>query len=685
MGVGMGKTSATQTSSVQPVSDCGPDAEVRACSSSEGTKSRIQARNFCPPNSVDVGMEDMDVVSRMHFLESQLKRQAVQLQEMEKALQRVDRDGRRTVSVLQYNILASYLGRNTQPWFLYGADITAEVRESIFSRFHARGPDGKPLYSWPAYAEGILTPQQIAEVERQDGFFRWDKRSIKLIDTIRELDADVMSLVELDHYDFFARSLDDEWDSVFRKRPRQASHDGCGVFWRRSKFTLEASKGFDMVDGSDDKGRDKKDRSCLMVLLRWRNCKSSNRLVVVSTHLAKDPYNKAQTAIRVRQVTQIMAGLTDFTTMHSASECPVVFLGDLNARHFGEIRGIARTVWQIKGTPIHKFLWGASDVNTGATSITKARQCRIDCVQYLSSHMEVLEVVPVPRLPRGEVIPNDEHPSDHFPVLATFAMKDNYQKHRECARAWLECVAGREKVHPLTEEELRDAFEFFDRDKSSNIHRHDMEEACLDLQYNFNVDVQRLLLDCFPNQQISYENFLRAYEARLSCERMRSVGDLEYAFRYFAGDSSSIELSRLEAAFRDIAPISFSDAEVKEMIRRVTTNGCPGGSQETVNLRDFCEVVCRATFPNREAMGTRSFPASGGRYATKEICSRLEGFHETVSRRWAIEPLKLEEGQDSFAELPTPMLPNTVSFEPEAALHHQRTAALHYQRTLHLC
>ncbi|CAE8705895.1 unnamed protein product, partial [Polarella glacialis] len=541
---------------------------------------------------------DSALQSRVIELESQLKRQSCQMREIERALCAVQKDGQRTVSVLQYNILASYLGMNTKPWFLYGADISSDEREDVFKRFYAKGPDGKQKYIWPGFVEGILSPEQIREVERQDNFFKWDQRKVKLVDKIREMDADVISLVELDHHPFLAQCLEDEWDSIFHKRPRQASLDGCGIFWRRSKFTLAARYGFDMVDGSDQQGREKRDRSCLMVLLKWRtggNC-SSPPLVVVSTHLAKDPYNKAQTAIRVRQVTQIMASLTEFTTKHGAADSPVVLLGDLNARHLGEIRGIARTVWQIKGAPIHKFLWMGSDVNTGPTSITKARQCRIDAVQFLSSQMEVLEVVPVPRLPPGVVIPNAEHPSDHFPVCVRFRIKENYQKQRESARAWLECVAGREKVHPLTDEELIDAFEFFDRDKSACIHCHDMEEACLDLNCSFEVDVQTLLLGCFPDQKISYKNFLRAYEARLSSERVRCIGDLECAFRFFAGDSSSVRLDVLEAAFREITPISFSDGEVKEMISRLNVK--PG--QEFVNLREFCEVVCRATFPHRE-------------------------------------------------------------------------------------
>jgi len=617
--------------------DCGP--ENTASTSSTSAAKRFQgAQNgdFLPPNAISNLEGKQTLAERVEALEWMVQQQAQQLQQMTKALEGVQKDVRRTVSVMQYNILASYLGKNTQPWFLYGADISPEERERIFARFNERGPDGTPKHRWPDYATGILRPEEITAVEQYDTFFRWEFRRQKLLEQIEIMDPDVLSLVELDDHGFFAECLCDEWDSVFRKRPRASSADGCGIFWRRSKFECLASEGFDMVDGNDDKGREKRDRSCVMVLLKWRVAGPHILpLVVVSTHLAKDPYNKAQTAIRVRQVTQIMDSLTKFTSKHKARHCPVVLLGDLNARHFGEIRGIARTVWQIKGEPIHKFLWGATDVNTGPTSVTKARHCRIDVVQYLSSHMEVLDVMPVPKLEPGEVIPNEDHPSDHFPVFVTFTLKDSYEKHRDCARAWLECVAGREKVHPLTDEELRDAFEFFDRDRQECIHRRDLEEACLDLRCNFSVDVPKLLVDCFPNKQISFQNFLRAYEASLGSDRMRAVGDLECAFRYFAGEKDSIEIDTLEAAFREITPISFSDDEVKDMIGRVAQDGSPYG-KASVHLKDFCEVVCKATFPNRQVSpesgvtGTES-ETWAARNATKEISTRLTKLHKTVS------------------------------------------------------
>ncbi|CAE7825449.1 ccr4 [Symbiodinium sp. CCMP2592] len=918
MGSGVGKvTSETQIQKVVEL-DYGPENTASTSSTSHAAK-RFQGAqgDFVPPNAISNLEGKQTLAERVEALEWMVQQQAQQLQQMTKALEGVQKDVRRTVSVMQYNILASYLGKNTQPWFLYGADISPEERERIFARFNERGPDGTPKHRWPDYATGILRPEEITAVEQYDTFFRWEFRRQKLLEQIEIMDPDVLSLVELDDHGFFAECLCDEWDSVFRKRPRASSADGCGIFWRRSKFECLASEGFDMVDGNDDKGREKRDRSCVMVLLKWRVAGPHILpLVVVSTHLAKDPYNKAQTAIRVRQVTQIMDSLTKFTSKHKARHCPVVLLGDLNARHFGEIRGIARTagalmrrallsawmarraphgkdgkeesvvdwmrllwpilpevgepgkdfgstaeedgevrarprrrrspsalayvaafgtvlghlcmilaitwmsfkfseqhakledplrqlryyltllllpivlyttgknwhagthfpmtassslqvlrnrpmeppaseltggdvycmlangiffcylflwnlvlllqrhrdrdvfdpsahllvplcvgsallrakptllcflffgmvcllfacllllsgllatialhlgrlgrrnemramragldrrglpgatqqdqhVWQIKGEPIHKFLWGATDVNTGPTSVTKARHCRIDVVQYLSSHMEVLDVMPVPKLEPGEVIPNEDHPSDHFPVFVTFTLKDSYEKHRDCARAWLECVAGREKVHPLTDEELRDAFEFFDRDRQECIHRRDLEEACLDLRCNFSVDVPKLLVDCFPNKQISFQNFLRAYEASLGSDRMRAVGDLECAFRYFAGEKDSIEIDTLEAAFREITPISFSDDEVKDMIGRVAQDGSPYG-KASVHLKDFCEVVCKATFPNRQVSpesgvtGTES-ETWAARNATKEISTRLTKLHKTVS------------------------------------------------------
>lgn len=163
---------------------------------------------------------------------------------------------------------------------------------------------------------------------------------------------------------------------------------------------------------------------------------------------------------------------------------------------------------------------------------------------------------------------------------------------------WLECVVGHRKLHPLTELELQSAFSFFDRDRSSHIHRHDLEESCVELHVDLSSEVQKVLLGCFPQDQINYTHFVRAYEARLSAERMRHMGDLESAFKFLAEDNSdNIPMSKLKDAFREITPVHFSDAEVEAMLKKVlTTKSATTNGEEQVNIHEFCKVVCQANF-----------------------------------------------------------------------------------------
>jgi len=590
----------------------------RISSSSKGLEERL-AR---------LELECISQRDKITKLEAEKVSQKEQFHNMQLHLTSVSKDVPGTVSVLQYNILASYLGSNQKPWFLYGSDVSDDMRARIFEKYNSRDESGNLLFAgWPKFVEGLLTPDEIAAVEESEEWFDWEFRKHRLVDQLYAYDADVFSLVELDQYDWFNGCLGHIWASAFHKRPRTSSLDGCGVFWRRSKFLMETYEAHDFLDDIDTKGREKKDRSCLLVLLRWRS--DSSPLVMISTHLARNPEDRAQTAVRVRQVTQMLLWLTEFTNVHHVRDAPVILLGDLNAQHFGEIRGIARTVWQIKGDPVHPFLWHALDVPTGPTSITKARQCRIDVVQYLNSHLEILEILPVPVLPAGEAIPNCLHPSDHFPVYVKFKAKDTYTKHKQCACAWLECVAGKQKVHPLTEEELTIAFEFFDRDRSSQIHRHELEVACIELHTGMCDAIQRAFLDCFPDHEISWHSFVRAYELRLKHDRIRNVGDLESAFRYLAGDSRECELSKLETAFREITPVQFSDDEVSEMFARL---GLSSG-QDKVDVRRFCEVVCQATFQHRPkvqrstAQPTRKSSCVARMGTTKDLGVRLENFN----------------------------------------------------------
>ena len=130
----------------------------------------------------------------------------------------------------QYNILASYLGDNRQPWFLYGVDLTDERRAQILALFYATKPDGSYANAgWPHYVRGVLSEEEQRAVETVDAsHFAWAVRRDALLTRILSTEAEVLSLVELDEYEQFFRPRMREhgYDSVWQKRPRDASADG---------------------------------------------------------------------------------------------------------------------------------------------------------------------------------------------------------------------------------------------------------------------------------------------------------------------------------------------------------------------------------------------------------------------------------------------------------------------------
>ncbi|CAK0806852.1 unnamed protein product [Prorocentrum cordatum] len=109
--------------------------------------------------------------------------------------------------------LHSAAGENTKPWFLYGAEVDKETRERVFTKYNARDDMGKPINGWPAYGEGILTPAEIAEIERRNEYFKWESRGEKIVAELLKADADVISLVENDKQTYFAERLRRTWDS----------------------------------------------------------------------------------------------------------------------------------------------------------------------------------------------------------------------------------------------------------------------------------------------------------------------------------------------------------------------------------------------------------------------------------------------------------------------------------------
>mmetsp|Transcript_18885 Transcript_18885/g.25982 ORF Transcript_18885/g.25982 Transcript_18885/m.25982 type:complete len:625 (-) Transcript_18885:124-1998(-) len=505
----------------------------------------------------------------------------------------------------QYNILASYLGNNTEPWFLYdGLTDSEEDKErarAIAKKHTERDENGNFLnIGWPNYVQGILTQEEIERVERvHSEVFAWDVRAPKIIENIRQLDADVLSLVELDQYDeFFEPELRKMgMESIWIKRPRESSHDGCAICWRTTKFSLEAHESFyyeDDIEGS------KKDRVAVMALLKMRFAPGSPRVIFVSTHLARNPESREQESIRLRQVAQLILKLKSFADRNNCGHnVPAVVAGDLNAESLDEIRSITSALFGLqKNTDsAHPLLWGCMDVPTKRTSFTLMRQSRIDYLMFSEPYLRLTDIK------KGdcnqEAIPSLEHPSDHLPIAAHFQYPTELQVARDCARRFCDCIGHGALRRPLLPDELRAAFDYFDRNGNekitpceireglhtlaiakSNATKNRLLTALFGEEYNKNTNLNEV--DCDENNPVLYvtfETFQQAFHDSITNENGHNandpyLADLVNAFEYFDLDGNgSLSHEELYTVLRAISPTAVDDEAIAEIIKAVDVDG----------------------------------------------------------------------------------------------------------------
>ena len=102
------------------------------------------------------------------------------------------------------------------------------------TKFYEKDQQGQYVnVGWPNYASGLLSDEEQRQIEAyNERYFVWEVRRAKLLDTVLGTGADLISLVELDLYESFWQPSMHKYgyDSVYRKRPRASSRDGCGIF-----------------------------------------------------------------------------------------------------------------------------------------------------------------------------------------------------------------------------------------------------------------------------------------------------------------------------------------------------------------------------------------------------------------------------------------------------------------------
>ena len=490
-------------------------------------------------------------------------------------------------SVAQYNILAGYLGNNTEPWFLYGVDMPHERRAQIIAKHGEKGTDGKYVnVGWPNYVRGILTDEEIAKVEAIDQTaFAWEPRKRRLMAQIAELNSDVLSLVECDHYDdFFKAQLEAlGYDTLWGKRPRPDSHDGCCIAWKRGLFELQQPGVVEEYVDKYDPVRKKtyKDRIALLALLKFKG--TSQSVLIVSTHLTRNPEDPKMDSLRAKQIGQVLRRIAEFTIKSDClDDAPVVLAGDLNATSFQKLRGIANAVMllagdAVKGSHLHPFTFDCKELPTGKTSVTAARDVRIDALLFQSQKLSLVDSRKAPVL--KSPIPDMVHPSDHIPIMATFEVRSSLEYHRECARAWYNTVAGRVGNVPLTREQLGAAYFVFEVDGNDLLSKAEFQ-ACVATQLGYGTlnvaDVSSVFDKALaPDaKEITFESFRKGYSDALTQSGLPGMDDLRDAFLSFDTDGSGeLDASEIAGIFKQCSPVALPEGADDEIFKRIDKNG----------------------------------------------------------------------------------------------------------------
>ena len=170
-------------------------------------------------------------------------------------------------------------------------------------------------------------------------------------------------------------------------------------------------------------------------------------------------------------------------------------------------RGIANAVTLLLGAEakVHPFAFDCKEIPTGKTSVTGARQMKIDMLLFQSQRLVLCDSLQAPHL--TDPIPSVAHPSDHIPIRATFEVRSAYSHQIECARVWFNTVAGRTGHMPLTPASLRSAFFVFEVDGNDVISRSEFLECV----------TQSIGLDVVSNEEVD-----RAFGAASDSRRKSS-------------------------------------------------------------------------------------------------------------------------------------------------------------------
>lgn len=255
--------------------------------------------------------------------------------------------------------------------------------------------------SFNVLADAYTFPHFYKHLAKPGPTLSWSKRSKMIISILMALDADILCLQEVDHFDEVAALLGVSYDGVYACRTGHKA-DGLATFWKREKL---AQLGEKAVLSFDEKmGKNGESRVALRVCL---NFLASKRLLqVVQTHL---DYKRPHAQV---EMCQLLSAFVKEGMREVRDACIVCgdFNSELNSAAVSTLTGSLgrfRHCTPVTGPFGHPVF----------SSVIKEPKL-IDHVLYDGKFLKLCGIV-TPLLSSAK-LPNNVFPSDHFPVGGAF-------------------------------------------------------------------------------------------------------------------------------------------------------------------------------------------------------------------------------------------------------------------------
>ena len=151
---------------------------------------------------------------------------------------------------------------------------------------------------------------------------QWSVRSRRILEQLRTLaPIDVICLVECDHYDFFKRELESEYEGVFEQKRSEQKKDGTAIFWCKKTISLvEQLPTLRLLS----------DQSQTATILRFQHKETEKQFIFIGTHLKSDEFIKSsllKTAARITRKEEIESL---FRSLPSNENENTIIVGDFN-------------------------------------------------------------------------------------------------------------------------------------------------------------------------------------------------------------------------------------------------------------------------------------------------------------------------------------------------------------------